>query len=82
MSPATFSEFEEIQLPNLKCRVARHVIWRPPSTAIPLELILYQPFIRSNDVKWRSTGQRAAAVLNCAAQADIMRASTLRRVVR
>jgi hypothetical protein len=33
-------------------------------------------------VKWRLTGQDAATVLNCAAQADIVRASALCRVVR
>ena len=44
--------------------------------------LLHQPFIEPNDVKWRFAGQRAAAVLNCAAQADIVRASALCRVVR
>jgi hypothetical protein len=32
-------------------------------------------------VKWRFAGQRAAAVLNCPARADIVRASALCRVV-
>ena len=44
--------------------------------------VLHQPFIEPNDVKWRFAGQRAATVLNCAAQADIVRASALCRVVR
>src|SRR5437879_12362584 len=44
--------------------------------------VLHQPLIEPNDVKWRLAGQRAATVLNCAAQADIVRASALCRVVR
>jgi len=35
--------------------------------------VLHQPLIEPNDVKWRLAGQRAATVLNCAAQADIVR---------
>jgi hypothetical protein len=44
--------------------------------------VLHQPLIEPDDVKWRLAGQGAATVLNCAAQADIMRAATLCRVVR
>jgi hypothetical protein len=47
-----------------------------------LTTVLHSPFIEANNVKWRFAGQRAAAVLNCPAQADTVRASTLRRVVR
>ena len=38
--------------------------------------------VNPNDVKWRFAGQCATAVLNCAAQANIVRASALCRVVR
>jgi hypothetical protein len=44
--------------------------------------VLHQPLIEPNDVKWRLAGQRAATVLNGAAQAEIVRASALCRVVR
>ena len=44
--------------------------------------VLHQPLIEPNDVKWRLAGQGAATVLNCAAQADIVRAVALCRVVR
>jgi hypothetical protein len=44
--------------------------------------VLHQPLIEPDDVKWRLAGQGAATVLNCAAQADIVRASALCRVVR
>jgi hypothetical protein len=44
--------------------------------------VLHQPFIRADNVKWGFAGQRAAAILYCAAQADIVRASALCRVVR
>jgi hypothetical protein len=33
-------------------------------------------------VKWCFAGQRAAAILNCPAQADVVRASALCRIVR
>ena len=44
--------------------------------------VLHQPLIEPDDVKWRLAGQGAATVLNCAAQADIVRAAALCRVVR
>jgi hypothetical protein len=44
--------------------------------------VLHQPFVRPDEVKWGLAGQRAAAVLNCAAQTDVVRASALCRVVR
>ena len=44
--------------------------------------VLHQPLIEPDDVKWRLAGQGAATVLNCAAQADIVRADALCRVVR
>ena len=43
--------------------------------------VLHQPFVNPNNVKWRFADQRAAAVLNCAAQADIVRACALCGVV-
>jgi hypothetical protein len=43
---------------------------------------LHQPLIEPDDVKWHLAGQGAATVLNCAAQADILRVATLCRVVR
>src|SRR5208282_77376 len=36
--------------------------------------VLHQPLIEPDDVKWRFAGQGATTVLNCAAQADIVRA--------
>ena len=44
--------------------------------------VLHQPLIETDDVKWRLAGQSATTVLNCAAQADIVRAFALCRVVR
>src|ERR1700674_4799063 len=44
--------------------------------------VLHQPFIEPDDLKWRLAGQGAATVLNCAAQAEIVRAPVLCRVVR
>ncbi len=44
--------------------------------------VLHQPLVEPDDVKWRLAGQGAATVLNCAAQADIVRAFALCRVVR
>ena len=44
--------------------------------------VLHQPLIETDDVKWRLAGQSATTVLNCAAQADIVRAFGLCRVVR
>ena len=44
--------------------------------------VLHQPLIELDDVKWRLAGQGATTVLNCAAQADIVRAAALCRVVR
>jgi hypothetical protein len=35
--------------------------------------VLHQPLIEPDDVKWRIAGQGATTVLNCAAQADIVR---------
>ena len=43
---------------------------------------LHQPLIESDEVKRRLAGQSAATVLNRAAQADVVRAITLCRVVR
>ena len=56
--------------------------WRDHSEIACSTTVLRQPLIQPDDVKWRFAGQRAAAVLSCAAQADIVRASTLCRVVR
>src|SRR5262249_32718764 len=47
-----------------------------------LTTVLHYPFIEPNNVKWRCAGQHARAVLNRPAQADIVRASTLCRVMR
>jgi hypothetical protein len=44
--------------------------------------VLHQPLIEPDDVEWRLAGQGAATVLNCAAQADIVRAAALCRVMR
>ena len=44
--------------------------------------VLHQPLIEPDDVKWRLAGQSATTVLNCAAQAYIVRAFGLCRVVR
>ena len=44
--------------------------------------VLHQPLIEPDDVKWRLAGQGAATILNCAAQADIVCAFALCRVVR
>ena len=44
--------------------------------------VLHQPLIEPDDVKWRLAGQGATTVLNCAAQADIVRAVALCRVLR
>ncbi len=44
--------------------------------------VLHQPLIEPNDVKWRLADQGTASVLNRAAQADIVRAFALCRVVR
>lgn len=44
--------------------------------------VLHQPLIEPDDMKWRPAGQGATTVLNCAAQADIVRAAALCRVVR
>ena len=44
--------------------------------------VLHRPLIEPDDVKWQLAGQGAATVLNCAAQADIVRAAALCRVVR
>ena len=55
---------------------------RPPHMRAPATTVLHQPFVNPNDVKWRFADQRATAILNCAAQADIVRASALCRVVR
>ena len=76
MSPAIFSEFEEIsseKVSSYLTRVAWPVIWR--------ELVLYQAFIRPNDVKWRFAGQRAANSSQLR-EADVVRAHALCRVVR
>jgi hypothetical protein len=43
---------------------------------------LHQTLIEPDEVKWRLAGQGAATVLNRAAQADIVRAFPLCRVVR
>jgi hypothetical protein len=37
-----------------------------------------EPFIQSDNMKWRFAGQRTPAILDGAAQADIVRALTLR----
>jgi hypothetical protein len=47
-----------------------------------LAAVLHQPLIEPDDVKWRLAGQGATAVLNRAAQADIVRVAALCRVVR
>jgi hypothetical protein len=44
--------------------------------------VLHQTLIEPDEVKWRLAGQDAATVLNRAAQADIVRAFPLCRVVR
>ena len=44
--------------------------------------VLHQPLIETDNVKWRLAGQSATTVLNCAAQAYIVRAFALCRVVR
>jgi hypothetical protein len=44
--------------------------------------VLHQTFIETDDVKGRLAGQSTTTVLNCAAQADIVRAFGLCRVVR
>jgi hypothetical protein len=56
--------------------------WRDHSEIACSTTVLRQPFIQPDDVKRRFAGQRAAAVLNCAAQADIVGTSALCRVVR
>ena len=43
--------------------------------------VLHQPLIEPDDVKWRLADKGAATVLNRAAQADIVRAFALRRVL-
>jgi hypothetical protein len=54
----------------------------PSGLTININECLHLPFIGSNDVKRGFAGQCAAAVLNCAAQADIVCAGALRRIVR
>ena len=41
-----------------------------------------EPFIQSDNMKWRFAGQCAPAILDCVAQADIVRALTLCRIMR
>jgi hypothetical protein len=41
-----------------------------------------EPFIQSDNMKWRFAGQRAPAILDGASQADIVRALTLCRIMR
>ena len=54
----------------------------PARAPAAIHSTLYQPFIRPDEVKWSFSVQRAATVLNGAAQADVVRASALCRVVR
>ena len=42
----------------------------------------HQPFIQSENMKWCFPGQRAPAILDRTAQADIVRALTLCRIMR
>jgi hypothetical protein len=42
----------------------------------------HQPLIQSDDMKWRFPGQRAPAILDGTAQADIVRALALCRIMR
>ena len=42
----------------------------------------HQPLIQSDNMKWRFPGQRAPAILDGTAQADIVRALTLCRIMR
>ena len=44
--------------------------------------VLHQPLIETDDVKGRLAGQGATTILNRTAQADIVRAFALCRVVR
>ena len=59
-----------------------HLDEGPRGSGAQVTTVLHQPLIEPDDVKWRLTGQDAATVLNCAAQADIVRAFALCRVVR
>ena len=45
-------------------------------------LLHHEPLIRSDNMKWRFPGQCASAILDGTAQADIVRALTLCRVMR